>query len=127
MKQLTCIVCPNGCRISVELKDGEYAFSGNKCVRGIEYAKAELTEPMRSVTTTVRTAFKYMPALPVRTKGEIPKQLIPEVIHVLASVVVTKELGIGETVVADILGTGCDVIAASDMLKTAWKKEELSC
>lgn len=127
MAQLTCIVCPNGCRISAEFKDGNYVFSGNKCARGIEFARAELTAPMRSVTTTVKTAFSQMPALPVRTKGEIPRELIPAFIHVLASVVVTQRVGIGETVVADILGTGCDVIATSDFLKSGELKEGLLC
>lgn len=123
MPSLTCIICPNGCRITAEMIDGEYVFSGHKCARGLAFAKAELTAPMRGVNTTVRTAFPQAPALPVRTKGEIPKELIPAFVHALASVVVTKKVGIGETVVPDILGTGCDVIATSDMLK----KEEVLC
>lgn len=127
MHELTCIVCPNGCRISAELKDGDYVFSGNKCARGIEFARAELTAPMRSVTTTVKTVFAEMPALPVRTNGEIPKKLIPALIHTLASVVVTQPVGIGETVARDVLGTGCDVIATSDLLKTRDMKEGLPC
>ncbi len=118
MPSFTCIVCPNGCRISAEFKDGDYVFSGHKCARGIAFARAELTAPMRSVTTTVRTAFPEAPALPVRTNGEIPKELLPAFIRTLASLVVTKKVGIGETVVADILGTGCDVIATSDGLKS---------
>ncbi len=127
MQELTCIVCPNGCRISVEFKDGDYVFSGNKCVRGIEFARAELTAPTRSVTTTVKTAFSGMPVLPVRTNGEIPKKMIPVLIHALASVVVTQPVGIGETVIEDVLGTGCDVIATSDILKPADMKEGLPC
>jgi CxxC motif-containing protein len=102
-------------------------FSGNKCARGIEFARAELTAPMRSVTTTVKTVFPQMPALPVRTKGEIPKELIPAFINALASVLVTQQVGIGETVVSDILGTGCDVIATSDILKSSAFKEERLC
>lgn len=126
MKQLTCIVCPNGCRISAELVHGEYVFSGNRCARGAEFAKAELTWPRRSVCTTVRTAFRGMPALPVRTNGEVPKEMIPDVMRALAGVVVSRETRIGDTVVANILGMGCDVIAASDML-TASRKEEMPC
>lgn len=125
MPSLTCIVCPNGCRISAEIRNGELVFSGYKCARGIEFARTELTAPMRSVTTTVKTAFAQMPALPVRTNGEIPKELIPAFVHALAGVVVTKAVGIGDTVVPDVLGTGCDVIATSDML--AALKEGLLC
>jgi CxxC motif-containing protein len=100
-------------------------FSGNKCARGADFAKTELTAPRRSVCTTVRTAYKGMPALPVRTNGEIPKDMMPAVIRALADVVVSAEMHIGETVVADILGTGCDVIASSDLINT--DKEEMPC
>ncbi len=125
MKQLTCIVCPIGCRITAEIKDGQYVFSGNRCARGEEFALAELAAPRRSLTTTMRTAFRGMPVLPVRTNGEIPKDMIPSVMRALKNVTVTERIGIGETVVSDILGTGCDIIATSDMLKS--DKEEASC
>jgi CxxC motif-containing protein len=128
MRALTCIVCPNGCRITAELIGGDYAFSGNKCQRGAEFARTELTAPKRSVTTTVKTAFRHRPALPVKTKGEIPKALIPEVIRALAGVTVKNEIAIGETVLADVLGTGVDVVACdsirrSDINSSAAEKE----
>lgn len=126
MKQLTCIVCPNGCRISAALSRGEYVFSGYKCARGLEFAKTELTAPKRSVCTTVRTAFRGLPALPVRTNGEVPKEMIKDVMRALAGVVVSREAHIGDMIVANILGTGCDVIAASDMTAASCK-EEMPC
>ena len=110
---LTCIVCPNGCRISAELIDGQYVLSGNKCARGAEFAEKELTDPKRCVTTTVRTVFPYLPALPVKTKGEMAKALIPAVIRALAGVTVTRALSAGETVAENVLGTGVDVIACA--------------
>ncbi len=119
MKQLTCIVCPIGCRITVESRNGEYVFSGNRCGRGAEFAKAELTEPKRSLTTTVRTALRGMPVIPVRTNGDIPKEMIPSVMLTLRDVLISERIGIGEIVVKDILGSGCDIIATSDMLRSA--------
>ena len=124
MKELTCIACPNGCRIIAEMQNGQYVFSGNRCTRGLDFAVAELTAPMRSFTTTVRTVFHDMPALPVRTKGEVPKEMIPEIIRVLASVLVSRRIGIGETIAANILGSGIDVIATSNQLKSAKESEE---
>jgi len=117
MKQITCITCPIGCRITIDSVNGEYAFSGNKCTRGLEFAKNEMTSPVRSLTTTVRTSFPQMPVLPVRTNGEVPKEKIKEIIRELSKVVITEKIGIGETVAANILGTGCDIIATSNMLK----------
>jgi len=117
MKQITCITCPIGCRITVDFTNGEYVFLGNKCARGLEFAKNEMTSPVRSLTTTVRTSFPQMPVLPVRTNGEVPKEKIREIIRELSKVVITEKIGIGETVAANILGTGCDIIATSNMLK----------
>ncbi len=126
MKTLTCIVCPIGCRISVDMQDGKYAYSGNRCARGLEFAQAEMTAPMRCLTTTVRTAFPELPALPVKTSGEIPKKMIPGLIQALARIVVYERIGIGEPVAADIPGCGCDVTATSDLLKSM-DKEETPC
>jgi CxxC motif-containing protein len=128
LKQLTCIVCPNSCRISTEIVDGQYVFTGNKCPRGADFAKTELTAPTRSVTTTVRTSFDFMPALPVKTKGEISKALIPAIIRALADIVVTREIGFGGVIVENILGTGvdviaCDSVALKDMSKSEAGKE----
>jgi len=118
MKQFTCTTCPTGCRISVEAAaDGQFKFLGNQCGRGEELAKKEMASPVRSITTTVRTAFPRIPVLPVRTNGEVPKEKVTEIIRELSKVVITEKIGIGEIVAADILGTGCDVIATSDILR----------
>ncbi|MCL2366961.1 MAG: DUF1667 domain-containing protein [Oscillospiraceae bacterium] len=71
---------------------------------------------MRSLTTTVRTTFADIPALPVRTDGEIPKALIWDAIRVLRRIVVSERLGCGVTVLNDLAGSGVRVIATGDML-----------
>jgi len=119
MKTILCIVCPNGCRLSVE-KSTEaegYVISGNKCKRGIDFAIAEITNPMRTLTTTIRTSFPGVPVLPVRTAGEIPKGKIREAMNCINAITVSRPLGIGETVAENILGLGVDVIVTSDILK----------
>lgn len=118
MKQITCITCPIGCRIAIEVIDGQYSFSGNRCEKGKEFAKTELTSPVRSLTTTVWTAFADMPVLPVRTSGEVPKEKIKEIMRELSKIKITEKIGIGETVAANILGTNCDIIVTSDMLRS---------
>jgi CxxC motif-containing protein len=66
----------------------------------------------------VRTVFPEAPVLPVRTDGEVPKKIIPALMRELSTALVTERIGIGGTVIRDILGTGCDIIATSDMLKS---------
>ena len=117
MKQITCISCPIGCRITAQLANGEYTFTGNKCKRGEEFAKTELISPVRSLTTTVRTIFPGIPVLPVRTKGEVPKEKIPEIMYTLSTITITERIGIGDIVAAAIAGTESDIIATSNVLR----------
>jgi CxxC motif-containing protein len=119
MRELLCIVCPNGCTLQVEEGEGGIKVSGNKCARGVDFAKAEITNPVRTVTTTVRTAFSAAPVVPVRTDGEIPKGKIRELIGFLASLTVREPLGIGTPVVKNVLDLGVDVILTSNILKEA--------
>ncbi|MDL2214068.1 DUF1667 domain-containing protein [Clostridia bacterium OttesenSCG-928-O13] len=116
-KELLCIVCPTGCRLSAEKTGDAITVTGNSCPRGADFAKAELTCPVRSLTTTVATAFAGAPALPVRTAGEIPKESIPTVLAQLAGVVVEAKLACGDVVAENVAGTGCAVIATSNILR----------
>jgi len=115
-KDLICISCPNGCRMSAELMpDGAVTVSGNACTRGEAFAASELAHPMRSLTTTVRTVFSEMPVLPVRTKGEIPKEMIWTVMGILSGFVLDKKVRCGDVVILDVAGTGCSIMATLDL------------
>ena len=83
--EIVCIVCPNGCRIRCETVAGELQCSGQKCKRGVEYVKAELIRPMRSLTTSVKTVFPDSPVVSVRTSGEIEKAKLREVVNAIRS------------------------------------------
>ena len=115
MKELLCIVCPNGCRLEAGERDGDIQVTGNQCIRGADFARAELTNPTRTLTTTVRTNFPEVPVLPVRTDGEIPKGKIGEVMAFLKTVTIGEPLNIG-AVVVELPGLGCRVIAAANAL-----------
>ena len=115
-REIVCIVCPNGCRIQCEQTKSGYRFTGQKCKRGESYAAAELTHPMRSLTTSVKTAFSDSPVVSVRTDGEVEKNKLSELTAALGKVVVTDRLQIGDIVVKDICGTGVNIICTSDRL-----------
>lgn len=117
-KELLCIVCPTGCRLTVTTEEnGAITVTGNGCRRGVDFAKAELTCPTRSLTTTVRTVFAAAPVLPVRTAGEIPKESVADAMRAINAVLVKEPVGVGDIVLKDLLGSGVDVIATSDILK----------
>lgn len=111
VKEMTCIVCPCGCRLSARWVEGEVRVSGNLCPRGAQFAREELTHPARSLTTTVRIEGAALPVLPVRTDGEIPKEKLKAAMARLAGVTVTAPVSCGDTVLEDLLGAGVRVMA----------------
>ncbi len=113
---IVCIVCPNGCRIHCEPATDGPRFSGYRCKRGVAYAAAELTHPMRSLTTSVKTVFADTPVVSVRTNGEIEKSKLHDVARALAGVTVERRIRIGDVVAENICGTGVNVICTSDRL-----------
>ena len=50
-KKITCIQCPAGCFLDVEVENNKVIIvQGNKCVKGEEYAKDEIENPVRLLT-----------------------------------------------------------------------------
>lgn len=118
MTELTCIVCPMGCTLQITEEAGGITVTGNSCPRGAQFGKAELTDPHRSLTTTVHTTMAALPLLPVRTDGEIPKAMVAQAMAELAKLRVDHPVKAGEVVLPDLLGTGVAVIATATMPET---------
>ena len=121
-KELVCIVCPRSCRMTITSDGDELVVTGNTCKRGKEFAVSEMTDPRRTVGTTVRTAFPSVPVLPVRVSGSIPKNRIFDLMHEVNRITVSKRLGREEVVVPNILNLGVDLIATSNILKDEKKQ-----
>ena len=109
MKELICIVCPKGCHLQVDENNG-YAVTGNGCPRGAEYGKAELTNPTRVVTSTVRCTGGAYPRCPVKTDKPIPKALMFQVMEELNKVDVAAPAPLGTVVIANVCGTDANVV-----------------
>ncbi len=115
-KELTCIGCPMGCLITVQMDKGEVvSVEGNTCQKGDIYARKEVTDPTRIVTSTVVIKDGDKPRLPVKTKSDIPKDKIFEVMKDIDAAVVTAPKHIGDVVVSNVAGTGVDVIATRNV------------
>jgi len=113
MKELICIVCPKGCHLKVDEEQG-YTVTGNACPRGAEYGRAELTHPTRVLTSTVRCVGGRHPRCPVKTDAPIPKELLFDAMKALEGVEVTAPVQVGEVVLADLCGTGVNVVITKD-------------
>lgn len=116
-KELVCIVCPRSCRMTVTTDGNETVITGNTCKRGKDFAVREMTDPRRTVCTTVRTSFPWAPVLPVRVSGPIPKDRIFDLMHEVNRITVSDRIGRNDIVVPNILGLGVDLIATSNVLK----------
>ena len=73
MKDLTCIVCPRGCRLHV---DDDMNVTGNFCPRGKEYAISELTHPVRTITSSIKVTNRDYTLVSVKTTKPVPKDQI---------------------------------------------------
>lgn len=112
-QNLTCIGCPLGCSISVSLSDnGEVSeITGNTCKKGAEYARKEVTNPSRVVTSIVKINNGDVNMVSVKTAEDIPKGKIFDCMEALKKVTVTAPVQIGEVIIKNVCGTGVDVIA----------------
>lgn len=116
MKEFNCIGCPRGCLLRVEEENGEFTVSGNSCENGRKFAVSEMTEPKRTICSTVKTVFADVPVLPVRVSADIPKDRIFDVMREINSVTVDKRISGGDAVIENVLGLGVDVISTSNVL-----------
>ena len=113
---LICIGCPLGCPLTVEMEGSEVkAVSGNTCPRGDAYAREEMTNPTRIVTSTVRVAGGRLAMVSVKTASDIPKGKIFDCVKALKDVEVKAPVKIGDVIVENVAGTGVNIIATKNV------------
>ncbi len=110
-KELTCIICPAGCSLKVELEGKNViSVSGNTCKRGIDYATNECTNPIRSVTSTI---LSDKGPVSVKTDKAIPKDKIFECMEIINKARVTAPVKIGDVLIEDVFGS--NIVATSNI------------
>ena len=114
--ELTCIGCPMGCQLEVEIKDKNVIkVEGNLCIRGEIYAKKECTNPTRIVTSSVNVENGVIDVVSVKTEKDIPKNKIFNVMDELKNVVVKAPIKIGDIIIENVAGTGVNVVATKNV------------
>ena len=115
-ESLICVSCPMGCHLDIEIPEaGEWLITGNLCKRGPGYAKAELTNPTRVLTSPVRFHNGFLNRVPVRTSDAIPKGMLFEAMDVINAVTLEAPVVMGDVIVEDLLGTGVKLVASRSM------------
>lgn len=119
-KELTCIICPLGCTLIAETdSQGNIFISGNRCPRGMDYAREELMEPKRTLTATVEVkgqeAFSHSRRLPVRSTQPVPIELTRELLAELYSIKIDLPVKIGQPIIKNWKDTGIDIVSSRSL------------
>lgn len=118
---LTCIICPMGCSMEVEVETNAsgqkkvLSVKDNGCKRGEQYAAKELQNPTRTLTTTIKVEGGQLPLVPVKTAGEVPKASLLQCMEVVRRASCKAPVKRGNVLIYDILGTGVNVVACADI------------
>jgi CxxC motif-containing protein len=102
-KNITCTRCPMGCTLTVTEKSGILTVTGQGCPRGEEYGRSEYTCPVRTLTTTAKTACGR--PIPVKTASPIPKEKLFEAMELVNRLEVSLPVRIGDVLMEDLFGT----------------------
>ena len=113
-KNFTCIVCPLGCSVDVEIENDQIvSVTGNTCKRGEEYVKAEITNPVRTITTTVKTVDGRV--ISVKTDRPVPKKMIFDCMKEINSVKIDLQFKPGDVIIENVAGSGANIVATSSL------------
>ena len=125
--EFICTVCPRGCHLKVE-PEKDYKVTGNGCPKGKAYGKAEMTNPTRVVTSTVKLRRKaaqtgdsagitaandstlYDFRIPVKTTRPVPKTEIMNLMKFIDSIELDERPEIGTVIAREVLGLDANLI-----------------
>ena len=111
-KKLICIGCPKGCHLTVITDHGKaISVEGNDCKKGSDYGKEEVTNPQRTVTSTIRIKNGTQKMLPVKTASGIPKEKVFACMQIIKEIEKTAPVKNGDVIMKNIVNSGVDLIA----------------
>ncbi|WP_244833008.1 DUF1667 domain-containing protein [Clostridium sp. BJN0001] len=115
IKNLICICCPKGCHLKVDtdLKKVE----GNSCIKGEEYGINEVTNPVRTVTSTAKINSINFAVIPVKTDKPIKKDLMLKCIKEINKINAKCPVKVGDVLLKDVLETGVNIVASKTILE----------
>ena len=115
-KNFLCVACPVGCALKVEVSGLEVLkVEGNTCPRGVKYAQDEVTNPVRTFTSTIRVKGGVLPVCPVRSRAPLPLQKVFDVTKEVAKASLSAPITIGQVIIENVCGTGIDIVACRSL------------
>lgn len=117
-KEITCIVCPIGCKILVRAVENEFELlDGNKCKRGIEYAKNEALDPRRMLTSSVLVKNGEWPLVSVKSSKPVQKHKVYSVLKEIKKSIVNAPVRSGQIIIKNVANTKIDIVATKSIKK----------
>ncbi|MFP3896672.1 MAG: DUF1667 domain-containing protein [Anaerolineales bacterium] len=117
-REFICITCPVGCTLQAVVEGDELIeIEGGRCSRGADFVREELTDPRRTLTTTVQVEGGILSLVPVRSEAPLPKALLLDVARALREVVLTAPVVQHQVVLEDALGSGVDIITSRSIAR----------
>ncbi|MBQ8757355.1 MAG: DUF1667 domain-containing protein [Oscillospiraceae bacterium] len=113
-RNLVCIICPRGCSLLADITENGVTVTGNACPKGEEYAVNECTNPVRTVTATVRVSNRHNTMASVKTAMPVPKDKMMDVMKALRSTQIEAPVAVGDIVLKEICGS--DIIVTKAVL-----------
>ena len=115
-RRLTCIGCPMGCQLTVTMEGNEvYSVESNSCTTCDIYARKEVTNPTRIVTSTIAITGGDKERISCKTATDIPKEKMFDVMKEINRTVVMAPKKRGDILIENAAGTGVSVIATRDI------------
>lgn len=115
IKNLTCIECPKGCSLRVDIENCRVVKAeGEKCPKGKDYALSEIENPRRVLTSTVVAQGLGLKMVPVRTDRPIPKSKLIEAMDEIKRLRLHKPVRTGDAIVINFLGLEVNLIATRE-------------
>ena len=110
MKQIQCGACPRGCALTIDEKT--YEVSGNNCLRGPVYAKAQLEGeeiPGKIIVSSILCADGSRCS--VMSDRKVPQWKLFDVMRTIKHLRLDSLPASNAVLIEDVCGTGANIIA----------------
>ena len=125
IKNITCIECPVGCSLKVDVENHRVVkVEGHKCPKGEKYAVTEIENPVRVLTSTVLAQGLPVKMVPVKTDIPIPKEHMLEAMEEIKKMRINEPVEAGDVVKDNFLGLGVRLVATRSVRARFYRREQ---
>jgi len=122
-KEMICVICPNGCQLLVEIQEGDQPLvtgvTGNTCDKGPEWARQEIINPMRTISSSIMVEDGDFPLVSVRTDSSVSLKDIFKVMGEIKAVRLKAPVKTGDIIIEKVAGLSCNIIATRNVQNVA--------